>query len=149
MEIVKASIKDIPIIIDMKMEMFKEVGSISLLQDNAREKIQQVYEKLYSEDKGCHFIVYNDNKIVAIGGAIIKEDVPFCFFKTPYYGYVVDVYCIKEERRKGYATKIMTLVLKWLEEKGVHNVKLKPSEDGRMLYERFGFYNSGEMEKFI
>lgn len=149
MKIVKASIKDIQSIIDMKMDMFKEIGSISLLQDDAREKIQQVYEELYNEDKCCHFIAYNDNKIVAIGGAVIKEDVPFCFFKTPYYGYVIDVYCIKEERRKGYATKIMNRVLGWLEEKKVHNIKLKPSNEGRMMYKKLGFIDSGEMEKNI
>jgi hypothetical protein len=29
------------------------------------------------------------NVVIAIGGAVIKEDVPFCFFKTPYYEYVI------------------------------------------------------------
>ena len=80
---------------------------------------------------------------------MIKDDIPVCFFKTPYYGYVIDVYCVPEDRRKGYATRAMEAVLNWLEEKGVHNIKLKPSGTGRLLYERFGFCDSGEMEKWI
>lgn len=149
MKILKAKVEDIKIIVDMKMEMFKEVGSISLLQDDAYEKIVQAYSKLYNEDKCCHFIVYEENRAVAIAGAVIKEDIPFCFFKTPYYGYVMDVYCIPERRRNGYATLAMEEILKWLEEKKIHNIKLKPSNEGRMLYEKLGFSNSGDMEKFI
>ena len=53
------------IVVKLKMDMFTEVGSIALLQDNAEEQI------------------YENNSIVACGGAVIKEDVPFCFFKTP------------------------------------------------------------------
>lgn len=53
-------------------------------------------------------------------GAVIKEDVPFCFFKTPMYGYIVDVYCIPEKRRNGYSSKIIEELLQWLKIKGVH-----------------------------
>lgn len=43
----------------------------------------------------------------------------------------------------------MKSVLAWLEEKGVHNIKLKPSNEAKTLYEYLGFQDSGEMEKFI
>ena len=53
------------------------------------------------------------------------------------------------ERRKGYAKKIMETVLEWLKEKGVHMVKLKPSKNGKELYEKLEFHDTSEMEKFI
>lgn len=149
MKIVRASEKDISVIVDMKLKMSKELGIDFIFQENVEEKIKQTYLSLYKEDKGCHFILYEDNQVVAIGGAMLKEDVPFCFFKTPYYGFIMDVYCISEKRRKGYATEIMHAVLKWLEEKEVHMIKLKPSHEGQLLYEKLGFQNTGEMEKFI
>ena len=43
------------------------------------------------------------------------------------YGYIIDVYCVPEKRRSGYASKIMEELIKWLQNKGVHNIKLKPS----------------------
>ena len=131
MEIKKAEIKDLDIVVKMKMEMFTEVGSVSFLQDDAEKKI---YEK---------------DKVIACGGAVIKEDVPFCFFKTPMYGYIIDVYCVPEKRRNGYASKIMDELIKWLQDKGVHNIKLKPSSAGRHLYEKLGFGDSGEMEVWL
>ena len=149
MEIKKADIKDLDTVVRLKMAMFKEVGSIALLQDNAEEQIYETYKELYQEEKGCHYLVYENDSVIACGGAVIKEDVPFCFFKTPMYGYIIDVYCIPEKRRNGYSTKIMEELLKWLQSKGIHTIKLKPSEVGKHLYEKFGFCDSGEMELWI
>lgn len=149
MKIVKASEDTISIVVDMKMRMSKELGIDSVFGENVEEKIKETYLNLYHEDKGCHFLLYENNQVVAIGGAVIKDDIPFCFFKTPYYGFVIDIYCIPSERRKGYAKKIMETVLEWLKEKGVHMVKLKPSKNGKELYEKLGFHNTNEMEKFI
>lgn len=150
MKIIRAEVKDLPLIVDMKMSMFREVGSITMLQDHAEALIEQTYASLYREDKCCHFIAYDENmRAVACGGAVIKSDVPFCFFKAPSYGYVMDVYCVPDQRRNGYGSKIMEAILHWLKEKGVHNVKLKPSGTGRILYEKLGFQDSGEMEAWI
>lgn len=149
MNIKKATKEDIEIILDMKMRMSKELRITEVFQENVEEKIKEKYLSLYQEDKCCHFLIYEDEKVVAIGGAIVKEDIPFCFFKTPYYGFVMDMYSLPEKRKRGYATKIMEELLKWLKEKGVHNVRLKPSLEGRLLYEKLGFQSAGEMQKNI
>lgn len=149
MEIKKAKIKDLDVVVKLKMDMFAEVGSIALLQDNAEKQIYEKYEELYRKEKGCHYLMYENDKVIACGGAVIKEDVPFCFFKTPVYGYIIDVYCIPEKRKNGYASELMEKLLQWLKDKGVHTVKLKPSSAGRHLYEKFGFCDSGEMELWI
>lgn len=81
MEVRKAEIKDLDIVVRMKIDMFKEVGSVTLLQENAESKIYAKYKELYSQEKCCHYLVYENSKAVACGGAVIKEDVPFCFSK--------------------------------------------------------------------
>ena len=149
MEIKKAEIKDLNTVVKLKMDMFTEVDLIALLQDNAEEQIYEKYKQLYQEEKGCHYLVYENDNIVACGGAVIKEDIPFCFYKTPMYGYIIDVYCIPEKRRNGYASKIVEELINWLKDKGVHAIKLKPSAVGKPLYEKFGFCDSGEMELWI
>ena len=52
MEIKKAEIKDLNIVVKLKMDMFTEVGSIALLQDNAEELLQ------WLKIKGVHNIKY-------------------------------------------------------------------------------------------
>lgn len=53
MEVRKAEIKDLDIVVQMKMDMFKEVGSVTLLQENAESKIYAKYKELYSQEKCC------------------------------------------------------------------------------------------------
>lgn len=146
MEIVKATMDDISIIVDMKIKMSEELGISHIFQDNIEEKIREEYTYLYKKDKCFHYMVKENNRIVAIGGAVIKSDVPFCFFKTPYYGYIIDIYCVPEMRKKGYATRIIESILALLKEKGIKQVKLKPSNQGKDLYIKMGFSNSEEME---
>ena len=43
----------------------------------------------------------------------------------------------------------MEELINWLQNNGVHNIKLKPSAAGRHLYDKFGFCDSGEMELWI
>ncbi|MGN1415977.1 MAG: GNAT family N-acetyltransferase [Oscillospiraceae bacterium] len=149
MEIRKAEIKDLDIVVKMRIDMFKEVGIISLLRDDAEEMIYKKYKELYTEEKCCHYLIFDNEKAIACGGALIKDEVPFCFNKTPIYGYIVDVYCVPDKRKNGYSSQIMTELIKWLRSKGVHAVRLKPSAAGRHLYEKIGFHDSGEMEMFI
>ncbi len=58
MEIKKAEIKDLNTVVKLKMDMFTEVGSIALLQDNAEEQIYEKYKELYQEEKCCHYLLY-------------------------------------------------------------------------------------------
>lgn len=149
MQIKKAEIKDLDIVVKLKMAMFAEVGSIVLLQDNAEKQIYEKYKELYTEEKCCHYLMYENDRVIACAGAVIKEDVPFCFFKTPMYGYIIDVYCIPEKRKNGYATKLVEELLQWLKRNGVHTIKLKPSSAAKHLYKKFGFCDSGEMELWV
>ena len=50
MRIARAEICDLPFVVEMKMNMFMEVGSASLLQEHAEEMILQTYRSLYQED---------------------------------------------------------------------------------------------------
>ena len=149
MKIKKAGIEDLTVVVDLKMKMFAEVGSISLLQENPEDMIYKKYYELYQQDKMCHYLLYEDDAVIACGGTVIKDDVPFCFFKTPVYGYIIDVYTVPEKRKLGCASEIMEELLEWLKSKGVHSIKLKPSAAGKHLYEKYGFGDSGEMELWI
>ena len=61
MELKKAEIEDLNTVVKLKMDMFTEVGSADLLQDNAEEKIYEKYKELYQEEKGCHYLLYENS----------------------------------------------------------------------------------------
>ena len=87
-----AKIDDIDAICDIKLKMFEESGHADLLHKNAKQLILHEYVKMYRENNAIHFLEEINNKIVACAGAFIKNDIPYCFFLNPEYGFIGDVY---------------------------------------------------------
>ena len=50
MRIKKAEIDDLATVVKLKIDMFTEVGSIVLLQENAAKLIYEKYRELYLEE---------------------------------------------------------------------------------------------------
>lgn len=141
----RTEISDIPKLVEMKLKMFEESGHSNLLCDNSYEKICRVYEQLYIEEKACHFVIEEQKSIVACCGGFLNNNIPYCFFKTDFYGFIGDVYTIPQERGKGYATALTKRTIEWLSEKGAKEIRLLASEQGRSIYEKIGFTSTDEM----
>jgi GNAT superfamily N-acetyltransferase len=61
-------------------------------------------------------------------------------------GYVNAVYVRPEYRRRGIASELMEHAIAWARERGCSGVRLRASDEGRVLYERLGFREGREME---
>lgn len=142
----KANLSQINELIELKLSMFRERGHMDFLADDAQQRILQKYTELYKNDEAIHFIAKNDNKIIACCGGFIKSDIPYCFFKRPFYGFIGDVYTVPDERGKGLATELTKATISWLKSKGVMTIRLLASEQGEPIYQRMGFTYTDEME---
>ena len=98
----KATIDDLNILVDYKIEMFKDAGVYEVLSEDYRNKILSTYRELYICDKAVHYVIEEDDLIVSMSGGFIKNDIPYCFFKTDYYGFIGDMYTLSIYRRRGY-----------------------------------------------
>ena len=58
---------------------------------------------------------------------------------------VLNVYVESTWRRRGVAESLMRAVLDDLAARGIRRIVLHASDDGRRLYERFGFVATNEM----
>jgi len=140
--------KDIPIAIELRKLLFKEMGvPDEALIDNAYDNILQLYRNEFSKGRIRHFIAYNSYKEpVAIAGALLKNDFPYYLFKPGYYGWIIDVYTKPQYRGKKISTKLLQLTHDWLKEKGVNEAKLIcGGSDARKLYEKLGYRPTWEM----
>lgn len=140
-----ADLNEIDEIIELKLNMFRESGHMDLLADGAKQQILQTYTELYKSDKAKHFIVKKDNGIIACCGGFIKSDIPYCFFKKPFYGFIGDVYTMPDERGKGLATELTKATISWLGSKGIKTIRLLASEQGKPIYDKMGFASTDEM----
>jgi len=140
-----ASSDDIPCIVDMKIEMFREFEYEKYLHKNAHEMIVKDYRRMYEEKLAIHFLAKLDNRIVGMVGAFIKSDIPFRYFSKGHDGFIGDVYTNPTHRNIGVSTKLNQEALDWLRDYGVNFVRLLASDAGRPIYERLGFSADADM----
>ena len=134
-----ASQENIPDIVDLKLDMFREFGYDKHLANNARELIIEDYTQMYEANLAMHFVAIADSRIVGMAGAFIKSDIPYRYFANSQYGFIGDVYTLPEFRSLGISMRLNQEALSWLKDYGVDCVRLLASDAGRPIYERLGF----------
>ena len=140
-----AKSKDLDEIIDLKLLMFKDAGLRHLLKENIEKVVLGDYKKMYEKDIAAHFVCRINGQIAAMTGAFIKSDIPYCYYKTPIYGFIGDVYTLSQYRNKGIASMLNKCALRWLRAKGVASVRLLASTQAESIYKRLGFESTDEM----
>ena len=92
-------------------------------------------------------------KIIAGAGVIIREVPPFPIrhkngeitIAEGRQGLIVNVFTEPEWRRRGLAQLLMEQIIAWSREQQLDGLVLHASDDGRALYEKFGFVPTTEM----
>ena len=135
----------ISLIVDLKLDMFREFGYDKHLAKNAREIIIEDYTRMYEENLAVHFLAKMDDRVVGMAGAFIKSDIPYRYFANNQYGFIGDVYTLPGYRNLGISMKLNEEALGWLKDYGVNCVRLLASDAGRPIYERLGFSSDVSM----
>jgi GNAT superfamily N-acetyltransferase len=136
---------DLPLIVRLKLTMFAETGRVHVLAPDAYERMLESYCDLYERRRARHFVIEQDGRVVACAGAFLKDDLPFCFYRVPVYGFIGDVYTLPQYRRGGCAERLVTEAIDWLRRQGVEVVRLVATPQGRGLYSRLGFQPADDM----
>ena len=90
------------------------------------------------------------DEVVAGAGIQLREAIPRLTLDRQAVdpgpqGLIVNVYTEPAWRRRGIAEQLMREVLRFTRERGIHNVVLHASAEGRSLYEKLGFRQTNEM----
>jgi GNAT superfamily N-acetyltransferase len=141
----RADEADLRTIVDLKLRMFEEAGMAGLLAEDAYQRVLRHYHLLYLAGSAVHFLMEVEGQIVACSGAFLKDDLPYCFYRQPTYGFLGDVYTRPAYRRQGYARQLTTKAIDWLNGRGVEMIRLLATPPAQALYVKLGFEPSGEM----
>lgn len=94
---------------------------------------------------------FNSNNLL---GYIVIEEKPLAFITYSLSmdsADILDVYVLEEYRKKGYADKLITLVERSVEEKGVNRILLEVKEDNEKainLYTKKGYKEISQRKKY-
>lgn len=140
----KATIKDIPVLTDLRIVYLRE--DLGAIMEDDLQKLQTALPGYYEKHLNKDLIVYvarEEDTIVSCAFLLIVEKPMSPSFITGRTGTVLNVYTKPEHRRKGYAKKLMTMMLEDAGAQNVSVIELKATEDGYPLYKSIGFVDVG------
>ena len=136
----KANIKDINALTELRIAYLQE--DLGQIADADLELISSSLPSYYEKHLNKDLMVYvarDGEDIVSCAFLLIVEKPMSPSFITGKTGTVLNVYTKPECRKKGYAKKLMTMMLEDAKTEGVSIIELKATKDGYSLYKSVGF----------
>ena len=99
--------------------------------------------RLAQPDRFAAFVVEEDGRAVSSGVGWLEEHLPQPGTLDGRRGHVASMSTEPAHQRRGHARTVLTALMGWFDELGVPRVDLRATEDGRALYESFGFRELG------
>lgn len=134
----KATIKDINGLTDLRLAYLQEELGVITDKELIQESLPGYYEKHLNKDLMV-YVARDEEDIVSCAFLLIVEKPMSPSFITGKTGTVLNVYTKPEYRNKGYAKKLMTMMLEDATAQDVSVIELKSTEDGYLLYKSVGF----------
>lgn len=136
----KATSKDISMLTDLRVAYLQEdLGSVA--DDDLcviKSSLPGYYEKHLNDDL-LVYVARDEEAVVSCAFLLIVEKPMSPSFITGKTGTVLNVYTKPECRDRGYAKKLMTMMLEDATACDVSAIELKSTEDGYALYKAVGF----------
>ena len=150
----RATEQDAPIVARHRAAMFRDMGTLPPEQDPPLEREAGAYfRQAIPAGSYIGWLASPDgrpNKVVAGAGIQLREMIPRLRLDRSGVdlgpqGLIVNVYTEPAWRRRGIAERLMREILRFTRERGIDNVVLHASAEGRSLYEKLGFRQTNEM----
>ena len=147
MEIIKATKNDIETLMKIRMEMLKEVNSLSddyVFDKSFIENCRKNFE--CTGETQTDILCIENGEPVACATLCYLSMMPTFSHPTGKRAHLMNVYVKKDFRRKGFAKKMLELLIEEAKSRKVTEISLDATEKGRPLYESMGFsYNASAM----
>ena len=137
----RATVEDIDLLVELRDAMWREIagemdiGDVSEALGNTREYFQTAVPK---GDYVC-LLAEAEGRVVGVGGMVIYRKPSQPLSPVGVEGYILNMLTVAEWRGKGIASRIVEGLLDCAFEAGAGLVWLRATEQGRPVYEKFGF----------
>lgn len=137
----KATAQDTGMLTELRIAYLQE--NLGEIEDADLKLIESLLPGYYEKHLNKDLMVYvarNEKDIVSCAFLLIVEKpMSPSSFITGKTGTVLNVYTKPEYRKKGYAKKLMNMMLEDAKAENVSIIELKATEDGYSLYRSVGF----------
>lgn len=137
----KATLNDLHALVRMRVLFLKEVQKVEDAEREAEtaKDIEEYFKMSLVEDSFVAWIAEENGEIIATSGLSFYQIAPSFSLKGGKIAYILNIFVLKEHRGKKLGKKIFELILNEAKERGYKRILLHASDDGRPVYEKFGF----------
>jgi GNAT superfamily N-acetyltransferase len=152
-QIRRATARDADIIAWHRARMFQDMGDVSgdafeILRANARSRLAQWIDK--GDYIGWLATPVDEPEMIVAGAGvqlqpILPRPLNVSTIGEGRQGTIVNVFTEPQWRRRGIGGLLIKEIISWSKIEQIDRLVLHASDEGRSIYERFGFTESNEM----
>jgi GNAT superfamily N-acetyltransferase len=145
----QANLNDLEVLVELRLALLREAGNLESDTPTAAlaEAIRQYLSKNLPTGKFVAWVAQMNGKIVGTSGVVMFERPPVNGNLSGLEAYVMNIYTVPTWRGKGVATALLEEIISYLKKTDARRIWLHATEDGKRLYEKFGFVSTTqEME---
>ncbi len=146
----KAGIADIPVLATLRIRFLQEVHPQPNHQADALlyQNLIDYFEKHIPDGSFVNWVATEAEQIVGTAGIVFYEQPPLFENISGKVGYILNVYTLPSHRRRGIARQLFEKIVQEGKQRQAGKLSLHASDDGRYLYEQFGFTAGGNEMNF-
>lgn len=122
----------------LRGEMHLAMGAASL-PDEWRIACEEAFRRRLGSSDFVAFVVEEEGRLVSCGAGWLEEHLPSPGQYDGRRGHIASMSTEPSCRRRGYGRLVFGALMGWFASEGIRRVDLRATEDGRGLYEDFGF----------
>lgn len=140
-EIRKADISELDLLMDWRIRVLREVFSIPESETTAElEKAnREYYREMLSSGGHIACFAVSDEKTVGCGGVCVYREMPSPDNPTGMCAYLMNIFTLPEYRGRGIGEKVVRWLIDRVKEFGITKIYLETSDSARKMYEKIGF----------
>jgi GNAT superfamily N-acetyltransferase len=140
MDFRKATIDDIPSLIEMRKQQLLDEGFNPVT--NIDLELKEYFLRTLSDGSFISWLAIDQSTIVATSGLCFYQLPPSYSNPTGQVAYVTNMFTKREYRRQGISTHLLSLTLDEAKRRNYKVIRLHASADGKPIYTKAGFIDS-------
>lgn len=134
------------------VEEISEIDNGGLLLNITMDCVGVVTSKIMIENSRKYFLCGDHTTVLALDGERVIGCATMCYISimptfshpTGKRAHLMNVYTMKEWQRRGIAKRMVFVLIEDAWKRGVTEISLDATEEGRSLYYKLGFTDSSE-----
>lgn len=138
-----ATIDDMEQMMSSRLEMLRVVNDLDLAYEYSDEIVESSIEYFKNGDHTT-VLAMDGDRVIGCATMCYIYIMPTFSHPTGKRAHLMNVYTMKEWQRHGIAKKMVSMLMDESRKRGVTEVSLDATEEGRFLYKNLGFVDSTE-----